>query len=555
LRVLILEDSSTSAELMIDELRRAGFAPDWERVETREQYLAHLRLTLDVILANYALPRFDALEALRLLRQRELDVPFIVITDIAGQGTAVTCLREGAEDYVLRDRLTRLGPSVEQALEARRLRGERQAVERDAHVSARQWQATFDAISDPIFLLDAGGKITRCNEAAGGFAGEPLSALVGRPYWEVVHGTSEPIDGSPYRRALSTQRRESQVWQQRQRWFEAVVDPMLDDNGYLIGFVYLLEEITEQKRTEQALRQRNQELSLLNRAGRTLNTSLELEEVLGAVLEEVRGLLGVIGCSAWLQDPETDEVVCRQASGPQRKVAQGWRLAPGEGVVGWVVDHDESVIVPDAQRDERHFGGVDAETRLPIRSILCVPLRSQGKVVGALEAVDTEAGRFDSRDKRLLEALAAFAANAIQNARLYERAGAEIRQRERAEEAHRVVVEHALQGLVVVQDGRIAFANPRAAEITGYAVEELLALSPEQVGELIHQGDRRRLLDRLRRRLRGEFAPHRYSCRLVQKDGAVRWIELAANRIDYEGRPAVQTSFMDITERKRAQKS
>ena len=75
LRVLILEDQPADAELMLHELRRAGFAPVWERVETEAEYLAHLDQSLDVILADYHLPQFDALRALRYVQECGLDVP------------------------------------------------------------------------------------------------------------------------------------------------------------------------------------------------------------------------------------------------------------------------------------------------------------------------------------------------------------------------------------------------------------------------------------------------------------------------------------------------
>ncbi len=568
LRVLILEDVSADAELMIHELRQSGFDPDWERVETGEQYLAHLRPDLDVILADYTLPRFDAVEALRLLRKRKLDVPFIVVTGTIEEEAAVACLRQGADDYLIKDRLARLGPAVEQALEARRLRGERRAAEREARVSARQWQATFDAISAPVFLLDAGGRIARCNQAAEEFAGERLSdgmasiPLVGRSCCEIVHGASGPIDDCPYQRALDSQRREAEVWQRGGRWFRAVVDPMLDDEGYLIGFVYVLEEITERKRTEQALRRRNRELSLLNQAGRTLNSSLELEEVLGAVLEEVRGLLGVVGCSAWLRDFEKDELVCRQVTGPRSGIARGWRLESGAGIVGWVVDRGESLIVPDAQRDERHFKGVDAETGLPIRSILSVPLQVKGSVIGALQAVDTEAGRFDGRDRRLLEALAASAAVAIQNARLYKQAEAEIFQREEAEAALRAseerfeeVVRRSPIGIAIVDSGgQLVDCNEAIAHLLGFTREELLTLNFE---DFTHPEDLEAewpLIDEL---WSGKSDEYRMTKRYIHKDGRTVWVDVAASLVrDRAGEPRLGFAFVqDITKRKQTEEA
>ena len=105
--------------------------------------------------------------------------------------------------------------------------------------------------------------------------------------------------------------------------------------------------LERQRLVEETLRQRNRELALLNRVSQTLSSTLDLDQVLLTVLEEVRHLLDVIVCSVWLIDPRTDELVCQQATGPKDKILRGLRLAPGEGIAGWVARHGKSLIVPD----------------------------------------------------------------------------------------------------------------------------------------------------------------------------------------------------------------
>jgi signal transduction histidine kinase len=129
LRVLILEDRAADAELMLEELRQAGFEPVWERVETEADYLARLDPGLDVILADYHLPQFDATRALEHLQARGLDIPFVVLSGAISEEVAVECMKHGAADYLLKDRLARLGPAVRQALERKHLRDERQRQE------------------------------------------------------------------------------------------------------------------------------------------------------------------------------------------------------------------------------------------------------------------------------------------------------------------------------------------------------------------------------------------------------------------------------------------
>src|ERR1700678_957665 len=126
LKVLIAEDNLNDAELTLAELRRAGFEPEWERVETEAAFLEKLNGGLDIVLSDFQMPGFNGLRALELLKQSGLDVPFILISGTIGEEIAVTAMRRGATDYLLKDRLARLGTAVTHALAESRLRRERQ---------------------------------------------------------------------------------------------------------------------------------------------------------------------------------------------------------------------------------------------------------------------------------------------------------------------------------------------------------------------------------------------------------------------------------------------
>ena len=192
----------------------------------------------------------------------------------------------------------------------------------------------------------------------------------------------------------------------------------------------------ERKRSEEALRQHNRALELLNRASQAFTSTLDLDRVLTIVLDEVRDILNISAVSIWLAD-ETGGLVCRQSSGPAAEIVRGWRLKPGEGIAGWVMNHGESLIIPDTQQDPRYCADADRATGMRLRSILSVPLRARRGVIGVVQAVDATAGRFSAADLTIMEPLAATAANAIENARLYEEAQREIARRGRAEAALR----------------------------------------------------------------------------------------------------------------------
>ena len=140
IRVLFVEDNPDDAALIHRELMRAGLEPIGERVDTESAYLAALDPALDVILADFSLPGFSAPRALELLQHRNLDVPFIVISGTIGEDLAVRALQSGAADYLLKDRLGRLGLAVTRAIDDRRRKRERRLLE-DQYRQSQKMQA------------------------------------------------------------------------------------------------------------------------------------------------------------------------------------------------------------------------------------------------------------------------------------------------------------------------------------------------------------------------------------------------------------------------------
>jgi PAS domain S-box-containing protein len=150
LKVLLVEDNASDAELALRQLRNDGFDPEWHRVETEEAYLARLKPGLDLVLSDYQMPMFSGLRALELLKESGLDIPFILISGTIGEDIAVRAMKSGAADYLLKDRMARLGQSVDHILhETLMLRERRQAEE-----ALRLFRALVDHSNDSIEVLD-----------------------------------------------------------------------------------------------------------------------------------------------------------------------------------------------------------------------------------------------------------------------------------------------------------------------------------------------------------------------------------------------------------------
>jgi PAS domain S-box-containing protein len=129
----------------------------------------------------------------------------------------------------------------------------------------------------------------------------------------------------------------------------------------------------------------------------------------------------------------------------------------------------------------------------------------------------------------------------------------DVTEKRRAEAAYRSLIEHALYGMAILQMGRVIFANQAFADISGYSVAELLRLTPEQVSWALYEKDRESVLAHMSERLAGREAPSIQIFRFIRKDGNMRWIETQSTLVDYEGVPAVQVSYKDVTASKAAE--
>jgi signal transduction histidine kinase len=130
IHILIAEDNPYDAELLVNELHRSELEFDWERVDTEAAYVARLNPGLHLILSDYQMPQFDGLRALELLKERsDLDIPLIIVSGTIGEEIAVAAMRKGAADYLLKDRIGRLGSAVRRALKEVDERHERKRLE------------------------------------------------------------------------------------------------------------------------------------------------------------------------------------------------------------------------------------------------------------------------------------------------------------------------------------------------------------------------------------------------------------------------------------------
>ena len=188
LRSLIIEDSEDDTLLLIRNLKKGGYNPVYERVETADAMKKALKeKQWDIILCDYSLSKFNAPSAIAILKETNIDIPLIVITGAIGEETAAECMRLGAQDFIMKGNMSRLCPAIARELEDAEIRNkEKQAEEKLRHEEQR-FRAFIEHSSDIIVIMNREGIITYVNPAVERVLGFKPEERIGAKGFELIH--------------------------------------------------------------------------------------------------------------------------------------------------------------------------------------------------------------------------------------------------------------------------------------------------------------------------------------------------------------------------------
>lgn len=294
LRTLIIEDSEADAELEVLALQQGDFDPICQRVETPEELHHALNFTSwDIILSDYALPGFSGPEALEIVQSSGLDIPFIMISGTIGEEIAVTSLKSGAHDFLVKGQLARLVPAVNRELaEAKR----REA----ARVLERKFLTTFEQVAVGIAHVSASGQGLLLNQKYCQILGYDHSELLGRTFQEVTFPDDLEVDLAQFQQLKEGKIPSYSIEKRYTRKNGSVVWVNLTVSGvWNKAFDYALvvaEDITQRKAMEQSLKEYTQRLEQSNQELEQFATiaSHDLQEPLRKILVFSEMLAGTV---------------------------------------------------------------------------------------------------------------------------------------------------------------------------------------------------------------------------------------------------------------------
>ncbi|MFD2113654.1 PAS domain S-box protein [Thiorhodococcus fuscus] len=466
IRLLLLEDSSTDAELTERALRRAGLIFEARRVQDRSGFVSALEtFRPDAVLADCSLPRFDGADALHLVRAAYADLPFIFVTRAIGEEKAVELLRSGASDYVLKDRLTRLPAALDRALDAVRQRQALSAAQQALRESEARFRAIVETTQDWIWEVDAQCVYTYVSPASRPLLGYDPEEVLGRRPFDLM----DPEEGeraaarfaefSEARRPFLLLESRCLSKDGREVVLETSGTPFFNSDGAFLGYRGVDRDITERRRLGSLSRFRAERAALLlelpREAQRLKRNELEL------ALEESRERLALAldgsDLALWDWMVQTGEIRFNERWAQMLGYSLGELLPTSVETIGALCHPEDLEKVRVALG--RHFAGADSHFECEVRF-----RHRDGDWVWGLDCgkvVD-----WDAKGRPLRMA----------GTRL------DITARKSAEEALlklSLAVEQSPSSIVITDlNARIEYVNPAFTQVSGYSFEEVREQNP-----------------------------------------------------------------------------
>ncbi|HSH93098.1 MAG TPA: SpoIIE family protein phosphatase, partial [Roseimicrobium sp.] len=264
LRLLVVEDSEFDARIVVSVLRKGGYDIQFERVDTGPAMKAALENRVwDIICADYNMPEFSAPEALKVLQDAALDIPFIIISGGIGEDIAVAAMKSGAHDYLMKGNLARLVPAVERELREAKIRSSQRAAEETLRESERRYRLLWETATDAVLLMDTDGTIRFANPAVEKVLRHSQEGVVGENITNVLPGAGDLPFLQKTFSAPGTNRAVGRLetTSKRRDGSEVIVEIVSNEMEVkeTRSIVLFIRDVTERRQAEQELRENEEQ--------------------------------------------------------------------------------------------------------------------------------------------------------------------------------------------------------------------------------------------------------------------------------------------------------
>jgi PAS domain S-box-containing protein len=487
LRLLMVEDSDDDATLLLRELRRAGYAVMWERVDTPAAMRAALeRQAWDVVTSDHAMPKFSAPAALALLKELRPELPFIIVSNEINLSLAVSLMKAGAQDYIQKRELAQLGPAIQRELrdlEVRRERGQAEAALRE---SEKKHRDLAELLPEAAFEADLDGRLTFVNQRAFEMFGYgPADLAQGVNVFDLAIPEDRPLGWQNLERLLSGGDPQSTLYRALRKDGSLIQVELRAavswSDGRPTGLRGVVTDVTERVELEKA---RQQAQETLRHSEELFRSCFELPLVGGCIISPTKGWLAV------------NDKLCELLGYPRDELLQTpWEeLTPPEERAGETALLDGLAASPrNSATREKHYLRKDG---------------SRIKVRVSTQCVRTATGAVD------------YLVSAVHDLTSPEPTERALRE---SEERLRQITS-SLREAVWLRDARtlaLLYVNPAYETIWGRSVESFYQ-DPTSFVAAVHPEDKGRVMQAIEAQSRG--VPFDQEYRIVRPDGSLRWV-------------------------------
>ena len=557
-RCLIVEDRPADAELVLLGLGSAGVLVDPTVVDGEEGFRSALDASIDLVLADYSMPGFGALGALRILRERELDIPLIVVSGTISEEIAVECMRQGAADYLLKDRLGRLGIAVRQAIERRDAERRRREIEAALLERDRQFRAVFENALDAIIVGDDERRLIDANPAASLLLGRSRDELLQMRVEDLFPTASREAATSLWARFIAEGEQHGEISLLHADGSLRIADYRARASILPGRHLSVMRDISDRRRLEEQLSEAQKMEAIEN--ARALERERRLRERIQQ-LQRAAGDLGIRHGRAaasqravdlareWLRAEyaallvrDRDEKTLFVTSGHAEATQAGLHPPAGRGLLGLDLVRGQAVRVPSVAHDPRSTGSPAGHPSLV--DLLIVPVYGADRQLGQLYVANSLDGAFTDDDEQLLPTLAEHVGTMLESGALID----DLRHARAAETRLARLLDESSDEIHVLDAETLRFVqtNAGARHNLGYSEDELSGMTPADIQSEYTADAVAALVAPLRAGDRDEFRVETFQRR---KDGSTYPVEVRLRMARSEDRPVFISVVRDISAR------
>ena len=534
IKVLLIEDSVDDADLILFELEKSGFIVDYERVEDAKTLKKVLKKDWDIIISDYAMHGFNGIEALEIVRSVNTNIPFLLASGTIGEDIAVKAMLAGTQDYIMKDKLARLGPAVERELKEAKVRLERE--------KAIKLLAESEARMKSIFVSAPTG-IGVMKDRVFQFANDRMAEIVGYPKEELI--------GRKSRFLYETEEEYERIGKLKYSLIEKfgigsvktkyktkdgkVIDVMvssapINPSDHSQGYTFSVLDISKEAKQER-LQQ------VLYNISNAINISSDIKSLAAIIQKELAKVIDTTNFYLALYNTDKDSFTFPYEVDEKDSFDE----MPAEKTLSkYVIDQKKPMLLKDEDITELVAKGIVKRVASPSKCWLGVPLKKEGEAIGVLGVQSYhDKNRFSRDDVRIMEIISEQIATSIQLFIMQNNL-------KESENRFKILANASDQAVVILDQGVCIEANDRASEMFGYSYEEIIGMFATEV-----------IAPESKELVKGKIVSgysYPYEAFGYKKDGTTFPGLFHGRLFEYKGKTVRLTTIRDLTNEKEKEK-